>query len=100
MRCPLCINETLDAHHRGGIEIDVCPRCRGIWLDRGELDKLVDDAGDRAPAPTRTTDAAPDRRASGDRDRDDRDRDEKKHKKKRKKSKAERLVEILEDVFD
>jgi uncharacterized protein len=37
---------------RSGIEIDYCPTCRGVWLDRGELDKIIDRAatGDHAPA--------------------------------------------------
>lgn len=41
MICPNC-GETLRERERSGIEIDVCPVCRGIWLDRGELDKLID----------------------------------------------------------
>ena len=40
MRCPLD-NETLVMSHRRGVEIDYCPKCRGVWLDRGELDKIV-----------------------------------------------------------
>jgi Zn-finger nucleic acid-binding protein len=34
---------------RSGIEIDYCPECRGVWLDRGELDKIIDRAGTQAP---------------------------------------------------
>ena len=41
MQCPLD-GETLMMTHRSGIEIDYCPKCRGVWLDRGELDKIVD----------------------------------------------------------
>lgn len=41
MICPNC-GETLRERERSGIEIDVCPVCRGMWLDRGELDKLLD----------------------------------------------------------
>lgn len=41
MQCPNC-NETLLMSHRQGIEIDYCPKCRGIWLDRGELDKIIE----------------------------------------------------------
>lgn len=37
---------------RQGIEIDYCPKCRGVWLDRGELDKLIDRA---EPAPPQAT---------------------------------------------
>ena len=40
MKCPNC-NETLVMADRQGVEIDYCPKCRGIWLDRGELDKLI-----------------------------------------------------------
>lgn len=41
MQCPLCTIE-LNMTSRQGIDIDYCPKCRGFWLDRGELDKLVD----------------------------------------------------------
>ena len=41
MDCPHCKQE-LKPTERQGIEIDYCPNCRGIWLDRGELDKLLD----------------------------------------------------------
>ncbi|HEU4469449.1 MAG TPA: zf-TFIIB domain-containing protein [Flavisolibacter sp.] len=41
MKCPNC-NETLVMADRHGIEIDYCPNCRGVWLDRGELDKIVE----------------------------------------------------------
>lgn len=43
MQCPLC-NVELLLSDRQGIEIDYCPKCRGIWLDRGELDKLIERA--------------------------------------------------------
>ncbi len=49
MRCPVD-NETLVMADRGGVEIDYCPKCRGVWLDRGELDKIIDrSAGAGAP---------------------------------------------------
>ncbi len=41
MKCPNC-NETLVMSERQGIEIDYCPSCRGVWLDKGELDKIID----------------------------------------------------------
>ncbi len=44
MRCPVD-NETLVMVDRSGVEIDYCPKCRGVWLDRGELDKIIDRAG-------------------------------------------------------
>jgi uncharacterized protein len=42
MNCPVCTNVSLVMSERQGIEIDYCPQCRGIWLDRGELDKVID----------------------------------------------------------
>ena len=46
MQCPVD-GETLVMADRNGVEIDYCPKCRGVWLDRGELDKIID----RAAAP-------------------------------------------------
>ena len=43
MNCPVC-NVTLVMTERQGVEIDHCPQCRGVWLDRGELDKIIDRA--------------------------------------------------------
>lgn len=42
MKCPVCKDVTLLMSERKGVEIDYCPECRGIWLDRGELDKLLE----------------------------------------------------------
>lgn len=41
MKCPVCPDSTLLMSERQGVEIDYCPTCRGVWLDRGELDKLL-----------------------------------------------------------
>lgn len=49
MQCPVD-GETLVISERSGVEIDYCPKCRGVWLDRGELDKIIDRAGPAAPA--------------------------------------------------
>lgn len=94
MKCPID-DETLLVSSREGIEIDHCPTCRGVWLDRGELDKIIERA-----APSVVGDR-------GGRDRDDRDRDrprerdrddryygdEDRYRKKRKRG-------FLEDIFD
>jgi Zn-finger nucleic acid-binding protein len=56
MRCPVD-NETLVIADRGGVEIDYCPKCRGVWLDRGELDKIIDRSMGEAPAPARAAPA-------------------------------------------
>ncbi|NUO19347.1 zf-TFIIB domain-containing protein [bacterium] len=55
MDCPSC-KVDLVMSERQGIEIDYCPKCRGVWLDRGELDKIIERAADdrdddRARAP-------------------------------------------------
>ena len=42
MKCPVCVVEPLLLSEKSGIEIDYCPKCRGIWLDRGELDKIIE----------------------------------------------------------
>lgn len=41
MKCPNCA-ETLVMTERQGVEIDYCPQCRGVWLDKGELDKIIE----------------------------------------------------------
>jgi Zn-finger nucleic acid-binding protein len=42
MKCPVCPETDLVMTERQGVEIDYCPKCRGVWLDRGELDKIVE----------------------------------------------------------
>lgn len=60
MKCP--IDETaLQMTERQGIEIDYCPKCRGVWLDRGELDKIIErDSG------LKSREGAPDGQARND----------------------------------
>lgn len=48
MKCPVD-NETLVMTERNGVEIDYCPSCRGVWLDRGELDKIIERSEAAAP---------------------------------------------------
>jgi len=42
VNCPACKDVKLVISERQGIEIDYCPECRGVWLDRGELDKIIE----------------------------------------------------------
>lgn len=42
MNCPVCKDVTLNMTERQGVEVDYCPKCRGVWLDRGELDKVIE----------------------------------------------------------
>ncbi|NQD87667.1 hypothetical protein HP499_07600 [Paenarthrobacter sp. CM16] len=58
MKCPV---DSIDLvmSERSGVEIDYCPQCRGVWLDRGELDKIIDRvAAETGPGPARPA-AAP-----------------------------------------
>ncbi len=57
MLCPVCKTTELKMTDRQGIEIDYCPQCRGVWLDRGELDKLIERSA--ADEPTRPAPASP-----------------------------------------
>ena len=63
MKCPVC-DVALSISSREGVEIDFCPQCRGVWLDRGELDKVIE----RAAASLAPATAA----VGGDRGREDR----------------------------
>lgn len=49
MNCPID-NAQLVMSERSGIEIDYCPQCRGVWLDRGELDKIIERSFGATPA--------------------------------------------------
>ena len=59
MKCPTCATPDLLMTERLGIEIDYCPQCRGVWLDRGELDKIIErslrEPGQQAAAPVPQT---------------------------------------------
>ena len=58
MKCPTD-GETLVMADRAGVEIDYCPKCRGVWLDRGELDKIIERSAQQQPDPVRATSQAP-----------------------------------------
>lgn len=52
MHCPVCKETALVMSERAGVEIDYCPQCRGVWLDRGELDKIIERSRqESAPSP-------------------------------------------------
>ncbi len=51
MRCPVCLEVNLVMTDRQGIEVDYCPQCRGVWLDRGELDKIIERSAAAPVAP-------------------------------------------------
>ena len=70
MMCPGCSVE-LKIAERQGVEIDYCPRCRGVWLDRGELDKIVGRSMATAPGGRATPEYGPDRHRGREYDDDD-----------------------------
>ena len=81
MQCPID-GTTLVMTDRSGVEIDYCPQCRGVWLDRGELDKIIERSGDAPPPPP-----PPQREARRDSDYHDAPR-------------KKRRGGFLEDLFD
>jgi Zn-finger nucleic acid-binding protein len=93
MKCPVCPDSTLSMSNREGIEIDYCPTCRGVWLDRGELDKIIERSANEAP-PSREAraDSSPayaprdrdyDERYKDDRYKDDRYRNDPRYRKRK-----------------
>ncbi|HSV96993.1 MAG TPA: zf-TFIIB domain-containing protein [Spirochaetota bacterium] len=52
MNCPVC-SIALTMSERQGVEIDFCSKCRGVWLDRGELDKIIERASSEMAPPLR-----------------------------------------------
>ena len=89
MKCPVCPESTLAMSNREGIEIDYCPTCRGVWLDRGELDKIIE----RSAAEQQQVQRNEGFRGERDRDDDDdRYREQGYHQRRRK--------GLLGDLFD
>ena len=83
MECPVCDDVNLAISSREGVEIDYCPQCRGVWLDRGELDKIIERTDLDQPAPPRREERPPSR-----------DRDDRYYGKKRKESVFERFFDF------
>jgi Zn-finger nucleic acid-binding protein len=85
MHCPTCIVE-LNITERQGVEIDYCPQCRGVWLERGELDKIIERSLDAITPSGRNADERAWRR----------DRNEDKPRERR----GRRRKSFLEELFD
>jgi uncharacterized protein len=103
MKCPRCESTVLDERERDGIMVDACASCRGIWLDRGELEKLIARATQEiAELSPRRDDRPPsgeryqDRPQSGDRYRDHDDDDRYRRHPRRKRG----FLESLGEIFD
>ena len=85
MKCPID-GTALVIADRSGVEIDYCPTCRGVWLDRGELDKIIERSANYAPPPP-PVDAEPDYQ----------DYDEAPRRKKKRRG---GFADMLDDIFD
>jgi Zn-finger nucleic acid-binding protein len=110
MNCPVCPDQQLIISSREGVEIDYCGQCRGVWLDRGELDKILDRvAASPAAVGAVPSPAAPrpeprdDRYRDDDRYRgDDRSRDDDRYRgdDRYRSPKKRKRGSFLEDLFD
>jgi Zn-finger nucleic acid-binding protein len=104
MKCPIDTTVDLVMTDRSGIEIDYCPTCRGVWLDRGELDKIIERASPSIAAAAPVAAAAPlpaaaavkPRRWDDDDDDDDDDRRRYGDDRYRKKKKSGLLGELFD----
>lgn len=90
MKCPIDGSD-LVITDRSGVEIDFCPKCRGVWLDRGELDKIIERSAQYAAAPPRPE---PVREERGGYREDDRGHREDGYDRKKKRR------GFLDDLFD
>jgi Zn-finger nucleic acid-binding protein len=90
MYCPVCREVALVMADRQGIEVDYCPQCRGVWLDRGELDKIIERvaAGQRPGAQY-----TPQRDHSSSEQREHRSYDDDYRRKKKRRG-------LLDELFD
>jgi Zn-finger nucleic acid-binding protein len=92
MNCPRCETVVLTEHERAGILVDVCSACRGVWFDRGEVEKLISRA-------TREFDEMAQRRHDtpprGIRYHDDEDDDHRRQPRRKR-----RWIDSLGDIFD
>ncbi|MGD9999977.1 MAG: zf-TFIIB domain-containing protein [Ilumatobacteraceae bacterium] len=107
MNCPLCLDTVLDVTYHAGIELDICPTCRGVWLDRGELNRIVDDVGPRSVSTSMKRrddrpriEGQPERPPTNDREYRRSGERGRGHHKKRKKSFASRLGDVFEEIVD
>ena len=86
MNCPVC-SVALTMTERQGVEIDYCPKCRGVWLDRGELDKIIDRSASNPQQPTKPQYESRDHYS---------ERDDHSHSYKKKKKKESFLGELFD----
>lgn len=109
MQCPLCLDSPLDPTFVRGVEVDVCRRCRGMWLDRGEIDRfLAEPAGhgrlgrpEEPGAPsTGPEPVGRSKVAQQQHEQQGKQQQGKKQQGKKQKSKGKRLADLLDDILD
>jgi len=96
MNCPRCQGAVLDERERDGVVVDVCLGCKGVWLDRGELDKLIARASREYDEFAPRRDDPPPRGTRYRDDDDDGDHDDYRRHPRRKRG----WFESLGDIFD
>ena len=90
MKCPIDGTAVVIAD-RNGVEIDYCPQCRGVWLDRGELDKIIDRSAAYTPPPP------PPQASYEEAEPEYQDYDEAPRRKKKRRG---GFADMLDDIFD
>lgn len=102
MKCPVCNDRDLLMTDRQGVEIDYCPQCRGVWLDRGELDKIIERTA--AVQPPLPAERAPEARYSSPppprQERDHEYHDKHDYKGDRHHGQPHSKKSLLKDLFD
>jgi signal transduction histidine kinase/Zn-finger nucleic acid-binding protein len=99
MKCPVC-DVDLQMSERQGIEIDYCPTCRGVWLDRGELDKIIERTNAEFGSAPREREEAPRRDERPQYREEHRHYDERDHHDEHKSKKRKKPTSFLGDIFD
>jgi Zn-finger nucleic acid-binding protein len=99
MKCPVCKSVNLVMSDKKGVEIDYCPECRGVWLDRGELDKIIERTNDYSQQNTAPANNVPtqDHQQNQQQRNQNFKNDNRSHEKTSKKS---RMSDLLGDLFD
>ncbi|MFK8011626.1 MAG: zf-TFIIB domain-containing protein [Marinicellaceae bacterium] len=95
MKCPVCKSVNLLMSDKKGVEIDYCSECRGVWLDRGELDKIIE----RSHEFSSNRNTEPKRQAS-EQSINHTQHQEVYTKKNKKTSRKSRMGDLLGDIFD
>lgn len=90
MKCPICDDVRMREIDKNGVHIDVCPECKGVWLDRGELDKLMSGVREVRQEYNEWHDEDESKRNN---DRNSSDYNKNKHKKKNS------VLDMLSDLF-